>query len=56
MTWDATQALTQMSNRGKGGRCVGLKTLSPSCAECLEVLGDSWNPSGPVQACEGINI
>jgi len=21
----------------KGGRCVGLKTLPPSCADCLEI-------------------
>jgi hypothetical protein len=25
---------------GKGGRCVGLTTLPPSCAECLEI----WEP------------
>jgi hypothetical protein len=24
---------------GKGGRCVGLTTLPPSCTDCLEVLG-----------------
>jgi hypothetical protein len=23
--------------RGKGGRCVGLTTLPPSCADCLEI-------------------
>jgi hypothetical protein len=23
---------------GKGGRCAGLTTLPPSCAECLEIL------------------
>jgi len=32
---------------GKGGRCVGLTTLPPSCADCLEI----WEPqplgSGP---------
>ena len=38
---------------GKGGRCVGLTTLPPSCADCPEILGASasWNPlglSGPV--------
>jgi hypothetical protein len=22
---------------GKGGRCVGLTTLPPSCADCLEI-------------------
>jgi len=27
---------------GKGGRCVGL-TLSPSCADCLEM----WEPQPP---------
>jgi len=26
---------------GKGGRCVGLTTLPPSCAECLDVMGVS---------------
>jgi hypothetical protein len=39
--------------RGKGGRCVGLTTLPPSCADCLEILAasTSLNPqglSGPV--------
>ena len=34
----------------KGGRCVGLTTLPPSCADCLEI----WEPQppepwGPVQ-------
>jgi len=37
---------------GKGGRCVRLTTLQPSCVDCLEI----WEPnmlknSGPVQAC-----
>jgi hypothetical protein len=33
---------------GKGGWCVGLITLSPSCANCLEILGvaTSWSPKG----------
>jgi len=30
---------------GNGGRCVGLKTLTPSCADCLEVLGSSISRS-----------
>ena len=39
---------------GKGGRCVGLTTLSPLCADCLEILGasTSYSPqilSRPVQ-------
>jgi hypothetical protein len=28
---------------GKGGRCVGLITLPPSCADCLEI----WEPQPP---------
>jgi hypothetical protein len=33
---------------GKGGRCVGLTTLSYSCADCLEIWEAStcWNPLG----------
>jgi hypothetical protein len=26
---------------GKGGRCVGLTTLPPSCADCLDIRGAS---------------
>ena len=34
---------------GKGGRCVGLTTLPPSCADCLEI----WQPQprGTLWAC-----
>ena len=53
MALGLTQPLTEMNTRniyygGKGGRCVGLKTLPPSCADCLENLGAStfWNPQG----------
>ena len=33
---------------GKGGRCVGLTTLPPSCADCLEIWEPQtfWNPLG----------
>jgi hypothetical protein len=33
---------------GKGGRCVGLTALPPSCADCLEILGasTSWSLKG----------
>jgi hypothetical protein len=33
---------------GKGGRWVGVTTLLPSCADCLEILGIStpWSPKG----------
>jgi len=27
---------------GKGGRCLGLTTLPPSCAECLEICERVW--------------
>jgi hypothetical protein len=37
---------------GKNGRCVGLTTLPPSCADCLEI----WEPQppGPLRACLGL--
>ena len=37
---------------GKGGRCVGLTTLPPSCAYCL----DFWEPQTPgaLRACPGL--
>jgi hypothetical protein len=48
-----TQPLTEMSTRdiswgGKGGHCIGVATLPPSYANCLEILGatTSWSPKG----------
>jgi hypothetical protein len=40
--------------QGKDGRCAGLTNLPPSCAESgnLNLL----EPSGPVQACTGIDL
>jgi len=37
---------------GKGGRCVGLTTLPPSCVDCLEI----WEPQPPgtLRACPGL--
>jgi hypothetical protein len=37
---------------GKGGWCVRLTTLPPSCADCLEI----WNPRPPgtLWACSGL--
>ena len=37
---------------GKGGRCVGLTTLPPSYADCLEI----WepHPPGSLRACPGL--
>jgi len=48
MTLGLTQPLTEMSTRnifwgGKGGQCIGLTTLPPSCADCLEI----WEPQPP---------
>jgi len=42
MTLELTQPLTEMSTRnislgGKGGWCVRLTTLPPSCANCLKI-------------------
>ena len=34
---------------GKGGRCVGLTTLPPSCADCREILEPQ--PPGTLRAC-----
>jgi hypothetical protein len=33
---------------GKGGLCLGLATLPPACAGCIENLGvsTSWSPKG----------
>jgi hypothetical protein len=38
---------------GKGGRCVELTTLPPSCADCLDILGasNSCNPQGLSRDC-----
>ena len=51
MVLGSSQPLTEMSTRniswgGKGGRCLGLTTLPPSCAECHEIWEPytSWNP------------
>jgi hypothetical protein len=41
MALGSTQPLKEMSTRnifwGKGGRCVGLTILPPSCADCLKI-------------------
>ena len=38
---------------GKGGRCVWLTTLPPSCTDCLEI----WEPQPPgtLRACPGLS-
>jgi hypothetical protein len=56
MTLGFTQSLTEMSTRnnswGKGGRCVGLTTLPPSCVDYLE-MWDS-QPAGTLKVCPGL--
>ena len=37
---------------GKGGRCVGMTTLPPSCADCLEIC-EPQTP-GTLGACPGL--
>ena len=57
MALGMTLPLTEMSTRniswgGKGGRCIGLTTLLPSCVDCLEI----WEPQPPgtLRACPGL--
>jgi hypothetical protein len=44
-----------MLPEGKGGRCVGLTTLPPSCADCLEILAASsfWIAMGLSSSVQG---
>jgi len=58
MALGSTQPLTEMSTRSiscdKGGRCVGLTTLPPSCAVVMKSGNLNFlEPSGPLQACNG---
>jgi hypothetical protein len=56
MNLGSTQTPTEMSTRniygGKDGRCLGLTTLPPSCADCLKI----WEPqpAGTLRACQGV--
>jgi hypothetical protein len=59
MALGLTRPQTEMSIRNiswgsKGGQCIGLTTLSPSCANCLEI----WvpQPPGTLRACTGIAV
>jgi len=47
----SAQALTEMGD--KGGRSVGLTTVPPLCASCLEILGASTSWSPECLACNG---
>ena len=40
---------------GKGGRCVGLTTLPPSCADSWNLkVSTSWNPQGLTRSVQGL--
>jgi len=48
--WGSSQPLNRNEYQGfKGGWCIGLTTLPPSFADCLEILRSStpWKPKGP---------
>jgi len=52
MTLGSIQPLTFPG--GKGGRCVRLTTLAPSCAVVMKSGDPNFlEPSGPLQACNG---
>ena len=58
MALGSTQPLREMSTRlfpgDKGGRCVRLTTLPPSCAVVMKSGNLNFlEPSGPLQACNG---
>jgi hypothetical protein len=52
MALGSIQPLTEMSARNISWGCVGLTTLPPSCADCLEI----WEPQPPgtLKACSGL--
>jgi hypothetical protein len=56
MALGSNQPLTEMSIRniswGKGGGCVGLTTLPPSCADFLKIL-EPQSP-GTLRACQSL--
>ena len=57
MALGLTQPLTEMSTRVKDGMSVGLTTLPPSFADCLQIWEPHLlEPSGPVQACNAIAL
>ena len=57
MALGSTQPLTETSTRsiswGKGGRCVRLTTLPPSCDVMKSGNLNFLEPSGPLHACNG---
>jgi len=61
MALGSTQPLTEMSTSvfpgGKGGRCVRLTDLPPSCAVVMKSGNLNFlEPCGPLQACNGSSL
>jgi len=61
MALGSTQPLKEMSTRlfpaGKGGRCIRLTTLPPSCAVVVKSGNLNFlETSGPLQACKGTGL
>jgi len=54
MALGSTHPLPGVFPGSKGGRCVRLTTLPPSCAVVMKSGNINFlEPSGPVQACKG---
>jgi len=55
MVLGSTQPLRQVST-SKGGRCVALTTLLPSCADYIEILKASayWSPKDLSRSVQGL--
>jgi hypothetical protein len=55
MVLGSSQPLREVST-SKGGRCVALITLLPSCADCIEILkaSASWSPKGLSRSVQGL--
>jgi len=45
-------SIRNISLVGKGGRCIGLTTLPPTCADCHEIWESE--PPGTLRACTGV--
>jgi len=50
--WPLTEMSARNISLGKGGRCIRLTTLPPSCADYLEI----WDPQPPgtLRFCPGL--
>ena len=60
-TQPLTERVPEVLSGGKGGRSLGLTSLSPSYADCLEILGalTSWDPRvlyRPLQAAFSLKL